>query len=362
MTYAFRAPARYVQGKGELDNLGRHIKKIGSRFLLIGSENCWTRFGQRIRQVLSEQDKQLVFQAFQGEATLEEVRIQAERCQAECCDGVIGMGGGKALDTAKAVAEQLGLPCVIVPTAASNDAPCSGVAVLYNEQGVVVKALLTRRNPDLVLVDTEIIANAPVRLFVAGLGDALATYFEARACHKSGARTLARGNVSNTALAISRLCCDLLLRDGQAALEAVKRHVVTQELDNVVEASIFLSGTGFENGGLAAAHAVNDGLAQEPQTHGMLHGEKVAFGLLTQLVLENGPQAERDQIMAFMKAVGLPTTFAQLGIRQVDKDNLFKVAQAACVPTQSTKNLRGDITPEEVCQAMWKADEWGRSC
>ena len=148
---------------------------------------------------------------------------------------MIGMGGGKALDTAKAVAENLGLPCIIVPTVASNDAPCSGVAVLYNEQGVVVKAVLMRRNPDLVVVDTEIIAKAPVRLFAPGLGDALATWFEARACKNSGARTMARGNVSNTGLMMARLCYDLLMEKGRDALDAVDRHQVTRSEEHTSE-------------------------------------------------------------------------------------------------------------------------------
>lgn len=361
MTYALKAPARYVQGAGELDRLGRNLKKLGRRFLLIGSENNWNRFGDRVQQSLAAEEKQVVFAPFHGEATKEEVFSKMDLCKAELCDGVIGMGGGKALDTAKAVAENLGLPCVIVPTVASNDAPCSGVAVLYNEQGVVVKAVIMRRNPDLVVVDTEIIAKAPARLFTAGLGDALATWFEARACHRSGARTMARGNVSNTALMMSRLCYDLLMEHGESALEAVKRRTVTQDLEDTVEASIYLSGLGFENGGLAAAHAVNDGLAQEPQTHGMYHGEKVAFGVLTQLVLEKAPSAEIASVLDFMKRVGLPTTFADLGIHTVIEENLRKAAEAACVPTQSTRNLRADITPEEVYQAMRKADTLGRS-
>ena len=218
-----------------------------------------------------------------------------------------------------------------------------------------------RRNPDLVVVDTEIIAKAPVRLFAAGLGDALATWFEARACHKSGARTMARGNVSNTALMMSRLCYDLLMEHGVEALEAVRQHTVTKALEDVVEASIYLSGLGFENGGLAAAHAINDGLAQEPQTHGMYHGEKVAFGVLAQLVLEDAPRDELARVLAFMKQVGLPTTFAELGIQTVNEENLRKAAEAACVPTQSTRNLRESITPEEVYQAMQKADALGRS-
>ena len=272
MTYAIKAPARYAQGAGELANLGRSAKKLGDKFLVICSDNSRGRFGAQVEASLAEQEKEVVFTTFHGEATKDEVFAKMDECRAQGCDVVVGMGGGKALDTAKAVAENLGLPCVIIPTVASNDAPCSGVAVLYNDAGVVIKAVLMRRNPDLVLVDTGIIANAPRRLFAAGLGDALSTWFEARACKNSGARTMARGNVSNTGLMMARLCYDLLMEKGRDALAAVERHEVTPALEDVVEATIYLSGLGFENGGLAAAHAVNDGFAQEPQAHGMYHG------------------------------------------------------------------------------------------
>ena len=283
MTYAIKAPARYAQGAGELSNLGRSAKKLGNKFLVICTDNSRGRFGAQVEASLAEQEKEVVFTTFHGEATKAEVFAKMDECRAQGCDVVVGMGGGKALDTAKAVAENLGLPCVIIPTVASNDAPCSGVAVLYNDAGVVVKAVLMRRNPDLVLVDTGIIANAPRRLFAAGLGDALSTWFEARACKNSGARTMARGNVSNTGLMMAHLCYDLLMEKGRDALAAVERHEVTPALEDVVEATICLSGLGFENGGLAAAHAVNDGFAQEPQAHGMYHGEKVAFGTLDEL-------------------------------------------------------------------------------
>ena len=243
---------------------------------------------------------------------------------------------------------------------ASNDAPCSGVAVLYNDAGVVIKAVLMRRNPDLVLVDTGIIANAPRRLFAAGLGDALSTWFEARACKNSGARTMARGNVSNTGLMMARLCYDLLMEKGRDALAAVERHEVTPALEDVVEATIYLSGLGFENGGLAAAHAVNDGFAQEPQAHGMYHGEKVAFGTLVQLVLEKAPQEELEQVLGFLRDTGLPLTLAQLGVKEIVPETLKKVAEAAVVPTQSTKNLRADITAQEVYDAILEADRIGR--
>jgi len=238
MTYAIKAPARYAQGAGELANLGRSAKKLGNKFLVICTDNSRGRFGAQVEASLAEQEKEVVFTTFHGEATKDEVFAKMDECRAQGCDVVVGMGGGKALDTAKAVAENLGLPCVIIPTVASNDAPCSGVAVLYNDAGVVIKAVLMRRNPDLVLVDTGIIANAPRRLFAAGLGDALSTWFEARACKNSGARTMARGNVSNTGLMMARLCYDLLMEKGRDALAAVERHEVTPALEDSLLARV----------------------------------------------------------------------------------------------------------------------------
>lgn len=361
MTYAIKAPARYVQGAGVLNDLGRSAKKLGNKFLVVATQRGWDRFGAQVETSLAAQEKQAVFTPFHGEATKDEVFAKMDQCKAEGCDVIVGLGGGKALDTAKAAAENLGLPCVIVPTVASNDAPCSGVAVLYNDAGVVIKAVIMRRNPDLVLVDTDIIAHAPERLFTAGLGDAMSTWFEARACKASGARTMARGNVSNTGLMMARLCYDLLMEKGRDALEAVRRQEVTPALEDTIEAAILLSGLGFENGGLAAAHAINDGFAQEPQAHGMYHGEKVAFGTLTQLVLEKAPQEELDQVLSFMKDTGLPMTLAQLGVKEIVPETLHKVAEAACVPTQSTKNLRADITAQEVYDAILEADRIGRA-
>jgi glycerol dehydrogenase len=240
----------------------------------------------------------------------------------------------------------------MMPTVASNDSPCSGVAVLYNEQGVVIKAVMMVRNPDLVVVDTEIISKAPARQLSAGIGDALATWYEARACAKNHVKTMARGTITETVSAMCSLCNELLLKYGREALDGVKKGEHTEALEKVCEASILLSGVGFESGGLAAAHAINDGFAQEPQAHGAYHGEKVAFGLLTQLVLEKMPKEELDAVLSFMRDVDLPMTLAQLGISEINEANLHKVAEMAVVPTQSTKNLRADITADEVFEAI----------
>ncbi|MGE9971939.1 glycerol dehydrogenase [Candidatus Pseudoscillospira sp. SGI.172] len=361
MSIGIKAPGKYTQGAGELSKLGMNVKKMGNKFFILCSANTRKRIGTVMEESLRSVEKEYVFCDFNGECSKAEISRVMEEFEKAGCDVMVGAGGGKVIDTAKASAENLGgKPVVIIPTVASNDAPCSGVAVIYNEAGVVVKALLTKHNPDLVLVDTDVIAHAPARLLTAGMGDALATWFETRACKRSGAKSMARGLCSNTAYMMSRLCYDLLIQDGVAALEAVKRQESDQHLENVVEASIYLSGIGFESGGLAAAHAINDGFAYVPAAHGMYHGEKVAYGLLCQLLLEKAPQEEWDEVFGFCKAVGLPTKLADLGIAEVKEEEIRKVAEAACVATQSTKNVRADITPDEVYAAVMKVDELGR--
>ena len=195
-------------------------------------------------------------------------------------------GGGKVLDAARAAAADLNLPVVNCPTVASSDAPCSALSVIYSDDGVVQGSRFYRKNADLVLVDTQVIAQSPPRLLVAGMGDALATWFEAKTCVDGGVKNLRGGLSTQSALALAKLCYRTLLADGADALRSVQTQVVTPALERLVEANTLLSGIGFESSGLAAAHAIHNGLTTAKATHAYLHGEKVAFGLLTQLVLE----------------------------------------------------------------------------
>src|SRR6185295_16779837 len=209
--------------------------------------------------------------------------------QAHHAQIIIGAGGGKVLDTARAVAAELKLPVVNCPTVASSDAPCSALSVIYTDEGEFQEYRIYGKNPDLVLVDTQVIAQSPPRLLVAGMGDALATWFEAKTCADGRVKNMRGGLSTQSALALAKLCYRTLLTDGADALCAVQTQVVTPALERLVEANTLLSGIGFESSGLAAAHAIHNGLTTVPATHAYLHGEKVAFGLLTQLVLEGQP-------------------------------------------------------------------------
>jgi len=361
MAQVIKFPGKYIQGNGEIKNIGKNLKKMGTNFLVIMSKRNYEELGQMVKESLEENQYACIFVIFSGECSLEEIKRLSEIGKENKCDGVISVGGGKALDTGKAVAVDLDSTSIVIPTIASNDAPCSGLSVVYNDKGEVTKVIFGKRNPDIVIVDPEIIAKAPEKYLVAGMGDALSTYFEARACQKSKAKNMGRGTATNTAIAMGKLCYDLLLVNGKKALEELKNKEVGEALGNILEANILLSGVGFESGGLAAAHAINDGFSQVPQAYKALHGEKVAYGTLCQLILEKVPNEEYDEVFNFCKNVGLPTKLVDLGITEIKEEEIEKMAEAACVSTQSTKNLPFPVTPQDVVKAIYKVNEIGES-
>ena len=163
----------------------------------------------------------------------------------------MGVGGGKALDTAKGVSYYEECPVISIPTIASTDSPTSAISVVYTEDHEFDGNLILAKNPEIILVDTEIIAEAPVRLFVAGMGDALSTYFEAMANVASHHENFVGGTCTNSSVALAKLCYEILIRDGVQAKKSAENKECSQELENIVEANIYLSGVGFESNGLA---------------------------------------------------------------------------------------------------------------
>jgi glycerol dehydrogenase len=297
---------------------------------------------------------------FGGESSLAEIeRVKATARELKART-IVGAGGGKVLDTARAVAADLSLPVVNCPTVASSDAPCSALSVIYSEGGVFQEYRFYRRNPDLVLVDTEVIAQAPPRLLVAGMGDALATWFEARTCLSGHIKNMRGGGSTRSAAALAELCYKTLLEDGTAALRAVEAKVVTPALERLVEANTLLSGLGFESSGLAAAHALHNGLTVAPGTHHYLHGEKVAFGLLVQLVMEGSSRSTVEQVLGFATEVGLPTTLADVGLAELPSDLLNQIAQRATAPGETIHNEPFEVTPDTVADTILAADALGR--
>ncbi len=359
MARVFISPSKYLQGPGELDRLGEYTKVYGNKALVIISAGGIKRFGERVDASFAAAGVELVYDNFNGECSQAEIdRLVAvlKDCGANV---VVGLGGGKIFDTAKAVAAAVDLPVVIVPTIAATDAPCSALSVIYTDDGQFKEYQFFKQNPNLVLMDTEVITKSPVRLTVSGMGDALATYFEARACTRSDAGTCAGGKVTGAAMALARLCYDTLMSDGVKAKLALEAGACTESVEKVIEANTLLSGLGFESAGLAGAHAIHNGMTAMEETHAYYHGEKVAFGTLTQLVLENAD--ELYEVLDFCVEVGLPVTFEQLGVKDASYERVLEVAKLACSDADTLHNMPFEVTPEKVAAAMLAADAYGRA-
>lgn len=356
------SPSRYVQGPGEIQNLASHVKKMQkqSAYLLVDAF-ILEHYQEQITAGFHSEHVKYTVETFQGECTEDAVHAYAGKALEHGCDIVIAIGGGKALDTGKACAHFSNLPVIVAPTVASTDAPCSAISVLYKENGEMAHYLYLKSNPDIVLVDSNIILHAPARLLAAGMGDALSTYFESKACFDSGAANKAGGKVTGAALALAKLCLDILLQDGTNAYRDCLAKKLSPAFENVVEANTYLSGIGFESGGLAAAHAIHNGFSLLPETSSFLHGEKVAFATIVQLVLEKRETSEIRTILSFCKSVGLPTCLKDFNLNGISGERLYQAALAATDEKESMQNMPFAVHAEDVVSAIFTADELSNS-
>lgn len=352
-------PGKYIQGYDAIHELKKLIPRYGKKGFIICSPSASEKIIPDIHASIEEATP-VVVEQFARECSDEEITRLTVIANRGGCDVVIGIGGGKTLDTAKAVAHEMNIPVIIAPTIASTDAPCSSLSVIYRpDTGRIKRVLMLRRNPDVVLVDTKIIANSPERFLVAGMGDALATWFEAESCRIKYAKNMVRAYSSMTAQSLARLCYETLMEYGISAKMACRQHAVIPALEHVVEANTLLSGIGFESAGLAAAHAIQDGLNALDKNHEYYHGEKVAFGVLVSMFLTDKPSDSIDEVYSFCESVNLPTTLAALGINSFSEVDIGKVAAIACAEKETIHNELIPVTTESLISAIKVADAEG---
>lgn len=356
-----RSPGGFWIGPDILPDIYAMLKDYGEKTLLIADP-----FLKHLKDDVVSLQKNYGFNGtvriFEGECTQKEVDRLVAEVQASGAHVVMGIGGGKTLDVSKAVAHFAGIPVVICPTLASSDAPCTALSVIYHEDSSFDRYLFLPQNPDIVCVDTQMIAGAPFRFFASGVADALATYYEARAVFRGRGKNLLGRLPTHTALSIAKSCHDYLVDFLPQAVISARAGVATAAFDKVVEATIYLSGVGAESGGLAAAHAIHNGLTSLAPLHHATHGEKVFFGTITQLFLENADQEDFEICYDIARQVDLPLTLEEMGVDLKDpkmQKALDEAAKNACAPGETMENMPMSVTPDMVRRAMDAANKAG---
>ncbi|MDR7156441.1 glycerol dehydrogenase [Sphingobium xenophagum] len=312
-----------MQGPGTLREIGPVVAKLGEVPALIVDAQVAHLFDALLTDELLQPS---IIWHFSGEVTDAAIEELASQCAA--CDVVIAAGGGKALDAGKAVALRHKVQVVSVPTIASNDGPASRGIAIYEESHRLVRVDQMPSNPAAVIVDSAVIARAPVRLLRAGVGDAIAKTFEANACWAGSGLTKHGTRPTHSGRAIAKAAYDLLRAHAHAGIAAAERQEVTEDLEATIEACVLLSAMGFENGGLSIAHSVTRGLMTLRGAKDRLHGEHVAYGALVQLAAEGRPNAEIQDLAAFLTGAGLPVSLGELGVLRPGPADMDAIAVA----------------------------------
>ncbi|MEM1251272.1 MAG: iron-containing alcohol dehydrogenase family protein [Cyanobacteria bacterium P01_H01_bin.21] len=345
------APAQVVRGSGILSECGPLIAKLGQRPLVVGGNRTLESAAPFLDQMLSNLN---VAQASYRTDCCETSLTQLHQSVSDhSADLIIGVGGGKALDTAKLLAYQMKLPVVTIPTSAATCAAWTALSNVYSERGAFRYDVGLPTCPELLLLDYELVATAPRRTLVAGIGDAIAKWYEASVSSGHSSQTLIIGAVQQ-----ARVLRDILFQKSAAALE----NPGGDEWREVVDASVLMAGVIGGMGGAqcrtVAAHAVHNGLTQILASHSMLHGEKVAYGILVQLRLEELESgnalavAARQQLLRFYTQVGLPMTLSDLGLGEMSLIELRQAAEFACQPQSDIHHLPFEVSPQLVMAAM----------
>jgi len=351
----FLGPKRYIQREGVLAEVENYLQPFGRRPMVLGDDLVFSIVRPILEERLRAAGLSPAFVHFGDECSLSEVSRLVEISRQKNSDFIVGTGGGKVIDTSRIVAERLQLPLITVPTSAATCSAASSVSVIY-EKGVR-QATVNGKSAELVLVDTAILSRAPIRLLAAGMGDALAKWYEGKPGYDQAKEN---DPATQAAMTLSTQVKEATFRMGLKASQDVQSERNSSEVEKIVENNILLTaiigGLGGSKFRIAVAHALLYGLTVLPQVHQNLHGEMVSFGVVVQLCLEKN-ETELQAILPFLSQMGLPLTLKELGMTNVEDPLFWEGLRRTCAPGSSAHNMPFQVDEKKLYQAMLEADE-----
>jgi glycerol dehydrogenase len=346
------SPGKVIRGAGVLSTVAGEVANLGTRPLIIAGNQTLNLSQESLQSLFQSPELHPLSVSYGAdccEASLEALRKAAKEHKA---DLIIGIGGGKALDTAKLVAHQLTLPIVTIPTSGATCAAWTALSNVYSETGAFLYDVALSRCPDLLILDYNLVQTAPPSTLIAGIGDAIAKWYEASVSSGHLQQTLIIAAVQQ-----ARILRDILLQKSAAALQFPGGEVWQEVVDATVLLAGVIGGLGGAQCRTVAAHAVHNGLTHI-SGHGSIHGEKVAYGILVQLRLEEMIQGNqlaasaRQQLLKFYAEIGLPQKLADLGLGNITLGELQTAAEISLEPNSDIHRLPFNVALEQLMAAM----------
>ncbi|NEN91410.1 MAG: iron-containing alcohol dehydrogenase family protein [Okeania sp. SIO3H1] len=347
------APTQIIRGKKAMAKSGEAIAHLGTNPLVVGGDRSLDIIQPYLGPLL--QNHHLKFTQANYGSDCSEASL-ANLCQivtTQKADLIIGIGGGKALDTAKLLAHQCHLPIVTIPTSAGTCAAWTALSNVYSDQGAFLYDVSLAKCPDLLILDYGLIKTGPSRILVSGIGDAIAKWYEASVSSGHSEQTMTVAAVQQ-----ARVLRDILFQKSTVALQEPGGETWQEVVDATVLLAGLIGGIGGAQCRTVAAHAVHNGLTHLSASHGTLHGEKVAYGILVQLRLEEMLQGNqlamtaRQQLLKFYDEIGLPKTLGDLGLGEISLSELWRAAEVACHGNSDIHRLPFRVIPEQLVAAM----------
>ena len=347
------APAMVVRGEGAWAEALPAIAALSRRPLLLGRSTATNSLREQLALDLRQAGLEPLGAALRHDCCEVDLQPLAEQARAAGCDAVLAAGGGKVLDAGKLLAHRLGLACITVPTSAATCAGWTALANIYSPDGAFERDVALDRCPDLLVFDHALVRQAPARTLASGIADAMAKWYEASV--SSGA---SRDGLVQQAVQQARVLRDQLLLEGAGALAEPGGDAWVRVAEASALTAGLIGGIGGARCRTVAAHAVHNGLTQLQATHGVLHGEKVGFGILVQLRLEEvvggnrlAAQARR-QLLPFFAQLDLPVSLADLGLAEASLSELEEVCTFSCRPGSDLHHLPFPVEPTDLLAAL----------
>lgn len=385
--YEFQTTQRYVQFEDALLELRRYTNGLGSRFLILTACGPTTEevvgkikksFESPMAAVMNDKLAQENFKyaAYQAGAQALDASAQTPVCFFMDCekkpmtvdvsreiadfieenqiDVVVGVGGGRGMDFARAVTHWVKLAAVVlVPTSASTNASVSQMCVVYNGDGTIHDFWFMPQPPALVLADTKVIASAPPIMLLAGIGDSISTLYEAQNVLNYQKRT---PYYSQLTLDSIESGIRILREYGAKALADAEKHEITREYECVISQLLHYCGPIRAVTGTGFAHILDEALLHFPPCRKILHGLLVGYGVIAMKVFGEESLEEIHSYIDYCREIGLPTSFAQIGVPDISREALIEACNLAMDgPTVKTSPLR--LSAETIADAAFKAEE-----